>query len=55
MGMSRLFSGPALVAPLSFFPTLARAAFLSYFLIFLKERFDLSVDPAWSSVRCSTG
>ncbi|MCP1445947.1 MFS family permease [Pseudomonas sp. GGS8] len=44
MGMSRLFSGSALVVPLSFFPTLARAAFLSYFLIFLKERFDLSVD-----------
>jgi MFS family permease len=44
MGMSRLFGGSALVVPLSFFPTLARAAFLSYFLIFLKERFDLSVD-----------
>lgn len=44
MGLSRLFSGSALVVPLSFFPTLARAAFLSYFLIFLKERFDLSVD-----------
>lgn len=44
MGMSRLFSGSALVVPLSFFPTLARAAFLSYFLIFLKEHFDLSVD-----------
>ena len=44
MGLRRLFSGSALVVPLSFFPTLARAAFLSYFLIFLKERFDLSVD-----------
>jgi MFS family permease len=44
MGISRGFSGSALVVPLSFFPTLARAAFLSYFLIFLKERFDLSVD-----------
>jgi MFS family permease len=44
MGMSRLISGKALVVALSFFPTLARAAFLSYFLIFLKERFDLSVD-----------
>lgn len=44
MGLRRLFRGSALVVPLSFFPTLARAAFLSYFLIFLKERFDLSVD-----------
>lgn len=42
--MSRLFSGSAWVVPFSFFPTLARAAFLSYFLIFLKERYDLSVD-----------
>ncbi|TVT83574.1 MFS transporter [Pseudomonas sp. H3(2019)] len=39
-----LFSGSAIVVPLSFFPTLARAVFLSYFLIFLKERFSLSVD-----------
>ncbi|MBT2340714.1 MULTISPECIES: MFS transporter [Pseudomonas] len=42
--MSRLFQGAALVVPLSFFPTLARAAFLSYFLMFLSERFELSVD-----------
>ncbi|MBC3363019.1 MFS transporter [Pseudomonas sp. SWRI154] len=44
LGMSQLFRGPALVVLLSFFPTLARAAFLSYFLIFLSERFKLSVD-----------
>lgn len=44
VGLSRLFRDSALVVPLSFFPTLARAAFLSYFLIFLKERFELSVD-----------
>lgn len=30
--------------PLSFFPTLARTVFLSYFLIFLQERFALPVD-----------
>jgi MFS family permease len=44
LGMSQLFRGSALVVSLSFFPTLARAAFLSYFLIFLSERFKLSVD-----------
>lgn len=43
-GLTRMFRGAALVVPLSFFPTLARAAFLAYFLTFLKDRFDLSVD-----------
>jgi MFS family permease len=44
MILGKLFRGSALVVPLSFFPTLARAAFLSYFLIFLQERFALPVD-----------
>lgn len=44
IGMSWPFKGTALVVPLSFFPTMARAAFLSFFLFFLKERFSLSVD-----------
>lgn len=44
MGPVKLFCGSALVVPLSFFPTLARAAFLSYFLIFLKGRFAIPVD-----------
>ncbi|MVW86621.1 MFS transporter [Pseudomonas sp. PB101] len=44
LNVSRLMHGAAWVVPLSFFPTLARAAFLSYFLIFLSERFALSVD-----------
>lgn len=44
MGLGKLFCDSALVVPLSFFPTLARAAFLSYFLIFLKDRFALPVD-----------
>jgi len=44
LNVSQLLRGAAWVVPLSFFPTLARAAFLSYFLIFLSERFVLSVD-----------
>lgn len=44
LNVGRLMHGAAWVVPLSFFPTLARAAFLSYFLIFLSERFELSVD-----------
>jgi MFS family permease len=44
MILGKLFRGSALVVPLAFFPTLARAAFLSYFLIFLQERFALPVD-----------
>jgi len=44
LNVNQLLRGAAWVVPLSFFPTLARAAFLSYFLIFLSERFSLSVD-----------
>lgn len=44
LNVGRLMHGVAWVVPLSFFPTLARATFLSYFLIFLSERFALSVD-----------
>lgn len=44
MHLRKLAHGPYLVVLLSFFPTLARAAFLSYFLIFLKDRFALPVD-----------
>lgn len=43
-GLWKLFRGAGLVVPLSLFPTLARAAFLSYLIVFLKDRFALSVD-----------
>lgn len=40
----RLLKGVALAIPLSFFPMLARATFLSYFLMFLGQNFELSVE-----------
>lgn len=42
--LHRLFSGAAWVVPLSFFPTLARAAFLAYLIVFLNGKFRLAVD-----------
>ena len=44
LALASLCHGRGLIVPLSALPTLARAAFMAYFLVYLKVNFGLAVD-----------